>query len=158
MKSHSWFLYILVTLFREHGDVMDILVYQEVIFPSSYLSSEILIGRICSLAPNSNCVPSFQLGTIIHNWDLFQHEEKPSHSLSGLRFVGWSTHEMWASRVIVTVTVTVLAYSPWPEGCSSLGVCRGPFSQPPSYCKEGTDKDLHLYFCTYTPFCIAPSA
>lgn len=35
MKSCSWFLYILVTPWRECRDVMDILAFQVVVFPSS---------------------------------------------------------------------------------------------------------------------------
>jgi len=106
---------------------MDILVFQRVVFSIKLIySSEIPVRRICSLVPNSNCVPSFQLGTIIHNWELFQHEKKPSRSLSGLRFVGWSTHAMWASRAMVTVMVIALVNCPGQRARRSAGL-------PPQY-------------------------
>lgn len=64
---------------------------------------------------------SFQLGTIIHNRELFQREEKPSHDLFGLSFVGWSTHELWAGRATVTGMVTALGNCPGQRAVVCLG-------------------------------------
>lgn len=92
-----------------------------------------------------------------HNWELFQHEEKPTYSLPGLRFVGWSTHEMWASRALVTVVVTALANCPGQRAVLCLGSAGFP-SHRLLRIAERAVKDLHLCLCTYIPFCVVAFA
>lgn len=95
-----------------------------------------------------------QFSTRYHYHELFEHGEKPGHCLSGLRFAGQSTHESHKARR-ATATVMVTAQDNWPDlkGCSPLG--SAAFSHPSSYCRHGMHKDLHFYFFTHTPFCMA---